>query len=178
MHGCVQEVPELLTGLEPRNFLRGHVDSGPDLWVPCGPRTMLAHLESSEPSELNLVPLHQGGRDALKDRLDDAGAFLLGQTGGFRQLVDQLRLPHQSDPLGSALPHGHAPPPGASAERPCRSSPTHLDGPPTSHRDLKGSPHEIITNSGLGNLRVGTMARLRGSDMAATDDAGPSSVRE
>jgi len=32
--------------------------------------------------------------------LDDAGAFLLGQTGGFRQLVDQLRLRHHSDPLG------------------------------------------------------------------------------
>src|SRR5438128_6489048 len=59
MHGCVQEVPELLTGLEPRDFLRGHVDSGPDLWVPSGPRTMLAHLEPSEPSELILGPLHQ-----------------------------------------------------------------------------------------------------------------------
>src|SRR6266571_6617650 len=103
MHGCVQEVPEPLTGLEPWNFLRGHVDSGPGLWVPCGPRTMLTHLEASEPSELNLVPLHQGGRDALKDCLDDVGAFLLGQTGGIRQLVDQLRLPHQSRSPGLGL---------------------------------------------------------------------------
>src|SRR6266849_1635425 len=50
MNGCVQEVPELLTGLEQRDFLRGHVDSGPDLWVPSGPRTMLTHLEASEPA--------------------------------------------------------------------------------------------------------------------------------
>ena len=52
MRGGVQKVPEPFTRLEVRDFLRGHVDSGPDLWVPCGPRTMLAHLEASEPSEL------------------------------------------------------------------------------------------------------------------------------
>src|SRR2546427_13222906 len=96
MSGGVQEVPEPCTGLEPRDFLRGHVDSGPDLWVPCGPRTMLTHREASEPSELNLVPLHQGDRDALKDCLDDECAFLLGQTGGFRQLVGHLRLRHHA----------------------------------------------------------------------------------
>ncbi len=99
MRRGVQEVSEPFAGLEVRDPLRRHLNKATHLGVPPSPSTVLAHSEAPEPADLDLVPPHQGARDALEDRLDDCGAFLLGQAGDLRQLVDQLRLRHQSDPL-------------------------------------------------------------------------------
>ncbi len=100
MRGGVQEVSEPFAGLEVRDPLRRYVNKATRLGVPSGPSTVLAHLEASKSSELNLVPPHQGARDALEDRLDDYCAFLFCRVGNFRQFVNQLWLRHQSDPLG------------------------------------------------------------------------------
>jgi len=98
MSGGVQEVSEPFAGLEVRDPLRRHLNKATHLGVPPGPSTVLAHPEASKSSELNLLPPHQGARDALEDRLDDHGAFLLGQAGSLRQLVNDLGLLHRSNP--------------------------------------------------------------------------------
>ncbi len=97
--GVQEEVSEPFAGLEVRDFLRGHLNKGIHLRIPPSPSPVLAHPEASEPSQLNLVSLHQGIGDAIKDRLEDCCAVLLCQAGDFRQLVDQLRLRHRSNPL-------------------------------------------------------------------------------
>ncbi len=99
MSGGVQEVSEPFAGLEVRDFLRGHLNKGIHLRISSSPSPVLAHPEASEPSQLNLVPLHQSIADAIKDRLEDYCAVLFCQAGDFRQLVDQLQLRHRSNPL-------------------------------------------------------------------------------
>src|SRR5260221_13321631 len=69
----VDQLPELFAGLEVRDLLGRHHDSGPRLGVAPGPTVAPADPEAAEAAELDLVALlvgvDDGGSDGLVDDL-------------------------------------------------------------------------------------------------------------
>src|SRR5260221_4806379 len=91
----VDQLPELFAGLEVRDLLGRHHDSGPRLGVAPGPTVAPADPEAAEAAELDLVALLEGVDDGGEDGLDDDLRVLAGDVRGFPDLVHQLCLGHR-----------------------------------------------------------------------------------
>src|SRR5258706_8060665 len=104
----VDELPELLAGLEVRDLLRRHHHAGPRLGVPAGTAVAPADAEAPEAPQLDLVALLQGVDDGGEDGFHDDLGVLASEVGHLRHLIHQLGLGHSLTP----------PPPSPSPRRP------------------------------------------------------------
>src|SRR5579884_1054470 len=144
-HSCgfraVDEILELLAGLEERNFLRRHFHFGASLWIAAHPPAPLPRAEAPKSANLDLVALLQSVNDALEDGFDDGLRFLARKLGHAQHFLDQVGLRQCR-----LLAHGaHASSYGKG------SFTCTVPGCPCESSLLQ--PHISMTRNGLGGLR-------------------------
>src|SRR4051812_26324075 len=83
----VEQLPQLLAGLEVGDALRGDADLLAGLRVAAGPRPAAADPEAAEAPQLDLLPLLERVDDAVEDRVDDDLRVLLGELRGAGDLL-------------------------------------------------------------------------------------------
>src|SRR5688572_1846440 len=111
---AVDQLLQLLAGLEVGHLLRRHVHLVAGLRVAALARLALPQAEAAEPAQLDLLPAMQRIDDALEHRVDDDLGMLLGEVGDPRDFLDELRLRHAA----GTVANGHcAAPSWASGPR-------------------------------------------------------------
>src|SRR5712692_5994002 len=106
---------QLLAGLEDRHWTGGHFDRVSGARVAGHTRLPLPDLERAKPTYLNVMLLGQCRLHGVQERVNDAGAVLLGDegTGGScdlcGDLLDQIGLRHPSPLKGPRVVQSRGP---------------------------------------------------------------------
>src|SRR4029453_18614758 len=93
--GAVQQLAQLLAGLEVRHRLGGNHDALAPLGVAPGAALAPPHAEAAEAPQLDLVPALQGLDDRREDGVDDDLGVLAGEGGLAPDLVHELGFGHR-----------------------------------------------------------------------------------
>ena len=90
----VDQLLQLLAGLEVRHLLRRHIHLVAGLGIASLARLAPPQAEAAESAQLDLLAAMQRVDDALEHRVDDDLGVLLGEVRHARDFLDQLRLRH------------------------------------------------------------------------------------
>src|SRR5580765_447579 len=97
----IDQILQLLAGLEERNLFRGNFDPVAGLRIASHARFALPRAKAAEAPDLDLVAHAQRAHDAVKDRLYNDFAVFPRKLRQTRDLVNQIRFCHT--PLGSVM---------------------------------------------------------------------------
>ncbi|ANT67776.1 hypothetical protein NM74_10990 [Aeromonas hydrophila] len=101
--GLVDSVFQGLTGFEGRNFTSGDFDGRASLRVTARTGSTLAHGESTETYQSNLVTLFQGFTHGVNESIQRTASSGFGDISTVCNLVNQLRFIHSYIPLLSNI---------------------------------------------------------------------------
>ena len=90
----VDEIAQLLGGLEVGHALGGDFDAFAGLGVAADARIALPDAEGAEAADLDLVAALQGGDDGFEDGLDDYFAIAAGEIAQAGHFFDQVGFCH------------------------------------------------------------------------------------